>query len=201
MKLIGLCGRSGSGKSQCSRYIANMGIAVIDSDKVYHSLTVKGSPLLAELTHYYGKIIIDSVGNLDRKKLAEIVFGDDDLLIQLNKITHKHIINSVIEWSEKAALEKTVKIAVVQAPLLFESGLNTRCDAIVCVLSSDEQCLERLQIRDKLTLEQAKIRLSKQKDNTFLEQNCDYIIRNNLDLTELKNNTERFFNEIIGNNK
>ncbi|HAN21827.1 MAG TPA: dephospho-CoA kinase [Clostridiales bacterium] len=198
MKLIGLCGRSGSGKSECSRFISEMRIAVIDSDIVYRSLTVKGSPLLKELTDSFGVGIIDENGSLDRKKLSRIVFNDDKHLTKLNNITHKHILKNIIEWAEKAALSSKGGLVVVQAPLLFESGFNEKCDITVCVLTSDEQCLNRLQNRDELSPEQAKIRLSKQKDNSFLKKKCDYIINNDSDLITLKKNTERVFTEIIG---
>jgi len=198
MKIIGLCGRSGSGKSECSRFISDMGIVVIDSDKVYRNLTEKGSLLLDELTNFYGNVILDSNGNLDRKKLAEIVFGDDSLLSQLNKITHKHILISIIQWAEKASLNSRGGLAVVQAPLLFESGFDKKCEIIVSVIASEEQCLQRLQTRDGLTAEQALIRLSKQKDNDFLKQNSNYIIKNYSGITELKNRTEKVFEEILG---
>lgn len=197
MTLIGLCGRSGSGKSVCGRFISDMGFAVIDSDKVYHALTKSESELLKELTDFFGKGILDKNGNLDRRELSGIVFQDDKLLLQLNKITHKHILNSIIEWAKNAASNSRGNIAVVQAPLLFESGLNKLCDINVCVLASDEHCLRRMQTRDGFSYEQAKIRLSKQKDNAFLKQNCDYVINNDSDIDKLKKETETVFCKIL----
>lgn len=198
MRLIGLCGRSGSGKSECSRYIAEMGFAVIDSDMVYRTLTEKGSPLLRELTEFYGAYILNTSGDLDRKKLGSLVFGDDALLLKLNKITHKHIYTAILQWAEEVSANNVGGFAVVQAPLLFESELDKRCALKVCVLAPEEQCLLRLQTRDGLTEEEAKIRLSKQKSNSFLMQNCDYSIVNDGDIDQLRERTSKVFLKILG---
>jgi dephospho-CoA kinase len=175
MKLIGLCGRSGSGKSECGRIIEEMGIAVIDCDKVYHELLEKDTPLLNELTGFFGKEILGKDGALNRKALGEIVFSDDRLLNKLNEITHKHILKSVLERAGKAAPNSRSGLVVVQAPLLFESGFDKKCQKIVGVIAPEDKSIERLNIRDNITREQAEKRLSKQLDNDFLKSRCDYI--------------------------
>lgn len=198
MRIIGLCGRSGSGKSECGRIISDMGISVIDTDLVYRRLTEKGSSLLGELTAFYGDYILDTNGSLYRKRLAEIVFKDDIMLDRLNAITHKHILKNVLEWAEKAAPESMGGLVVVQAPLLFESGFDKRCDITICVIATDEHCLRRLQSRDMLSEQQAILRLSKHKSNTFLRENCDYTINNDSGITELRIRTQEVFDNILG---
>ncbi|HBR31574.1 MAG TPA: dephospho-CoA kinase, partial [Clostridiales bacterium] len=170
MSLIGLCGRSGSGKSECGQFIENMGFRVIDSDRVYRSLTLTGSPMLRELTSHFGKNILDTNGGLDRKKLSEIVFDDDDKLELLNRITHKRIIAAVLDWSAEVSAASTGGFAVVQAPLLFESGLNEKCAITVCVIAPEEDCIRRLVERDGLSRERAELRLKKQKISEFLKR-------------------------------
>ena len=197
MRLIGLCGRSGSGKSECGRIIADMGIAVIDTDSVYRRLTQRGSELLGVLAGFFGEHILDASGNLDRKRLAQLVFGDDRLLSRLNEITHKHIIKGVLEQTGRVEAHSREGLVVVQAPLLFESGFDKKCEITICVVASDNHCINRLRIRDSITEEQARIRLSKQKDNSFLERNCDYIIINNEDFGYLKQRTEEVLGEVL----
>jgi dephospho-CoA kinase len=197
MKLIGLCGRSGSGKSECGRMLAEMGFAVIDCDVVYHELIQKSSPLQNELTNFFGTEILDKDGSLNRKVLGKIVFADDKLLGKLNEITHKHILNDVLMRAEKAASESKGGLVVVQAPLLFESGFDRKCHKIVGVIAPENKSIERLNKRDSITKEQAETRLSKQLDNDFLIQNCDYIIYNDSDLTSLREKTEEVFGKIL----
>jgi len=197
MKLIGLCGRSGSGKSECGRMIASMGIAVIDCDAVYHELLESSEPLKQELIGFFGTEILDHEGSIDRKALGRIVFADDTLLMKLNQITHKHILQTVLRRAEAAAPKSRGGLVVVQAPLLFESGFDKQCYKIVGVIAPDEQSVERLCKRDNLAKEQAAIRLSKQLDNEYLKARCDYIIYNNSDLAALRANTERVFENIL----
>lgn len=197
MKLIGLCGRSGSGKSECGRILEEMGIAVIDCDAVYHELLEKSADLLNELTSFFGREILKKDGSLDRKALSKIVFSDDKLLKKLNEITHKHILKSVLERAGKAAPDSRGGLVVVQAPLLFESGFDKKCDKIVGVIAPEDMSVERLNKRDNITKEQAETRLSKQLDNNFLKSRCDYIICNDSDLATLRVNTEEVFEKIL----
>lgn len=200
MRLIGLCGRSGSGKNECGRIISDMGIKVIDSDEVYRSLTKKGSLLLTELAVAFGDEIIGSDGELDRKILAGMVYKNN-LFDKLNKLTHTHIIKKTLELSQELSAKSRGGLVVILAPLLFESGFYKSCEKKVCVISSDADCIKRLQLRDGLTAKQAKDRLSRQKDNLFLIKNCDYMIENNGGFDRLKKQTEAVFLEILGETK
>lgn len=197
MKLIGLCGRSGSGKSECGKIIESMGIAVIDCDAVYHALLEKSEPLKNELTGFFGMEILNNEGEIDRRALGRVVFADDKLLSKLNEITHKHILQNVLERAERLAPESRGGLVVVQAPLLFESSFDKQCYKIVGVIAPEEKSVERLNRRDNLTAEQAKTRLSKQLDNDFLKKRCDYIIYNDSDLAALQANTKSVFEKIL----
>ena len=174
MRLIGICGRSGCGKSIFGDILRNKGFLVIDCDAVYREMVSAPSACLFELETAFGADIVVN-NSLDRKKLASIVFVDSEKLALLNRITHKHILNRV---NELISEYKESKPIFLDAPTLFESGLHDRCELIVSVIASDEICLERIKQRDGLTDEKAIQRLNNQKTNEFLIENSDIIIYN-----------------------
>lgn len=169
--IIGLCGRTGSGKSTVGEYFRSLGINYIDTDKVSREVTSAGSPCLTELAGYFGTGILNADGTLNRPLLASIAMNDSAGYAKLNGITHRYII---------ARTKELIKggITVIDAPLLFESGLDKECDKIIGVVASDAACIRRVRMRDGIDTKTARARLAKQKDNAFLAEKCDYIIEN-----------------------
>lgn len=169
--IIGLCGRSGSGKSTVGKYLKNRGLNYIDTDLVSREVTQKGEKCLSELCEYFGNKILNEDLTLNRRLLASVAMNDPAGYKELNSITHKHIIART-----KEKLKGNVDI--IDAPLLFESGLDSVCDVTVGVISSDEDCIRRVMIRDSINRDTALSRLARQKDNDFLCTHCDYVITN-----------------------
>ncbi len=178
-KVIGLCGRSGSGKGYvCNRFL-QYGIPSIDTDKVYRDiLSREGSECLFELIHEFGEsIAVD--GKLDRRALASIVFakGNEDKLRRLNEISHKHILKEtrlMISQYEKEG----AGAVIVDAPVLFESGFDSICDITLCVTAPDSVCIRRICERDGRSEEEAKSRLASQKSVSELREICSFEIVN-----------------------
>lgn len=186
MKVIGLCGGSGSGKGEIGRLFSKKNIPVIDTDAVYHELTSQRSACLDELAECFGDSIIDEKGSLDRAALAKLVFAPDaqDKRRMLNKVTHKHILAKTREHlSEFSA--SGFDFCVVDAPLLFESGFNSECDIIVSVIADKSVRVERIMARDLISCEAAEKRIASQLDDEFLIKNSDFVISNNGTLDEL----------------
>ncbi len=182
MKVIGLTGPSGSGKGLFSRFLLESGIVSLDADTVYHYITDHGGPCLSELVFAFGKDIVGENGGLCRKKLAGIVFFPDEerssRIRLLNEITHKYVIRECEEWlsvQERSGAE----YAVIDAPLLFESGLDRRCDVTVAVLASKEVRIERICRRDGLLSSEAERRIDAQPDDGYYKQHADFILLNN----------------------
>ena len=193
MRLIGVCGRSGCGKSIFCDIARQKGFVVIDCDKVYRELVSKPSECLNELQEAFGSEIIEN-GALNRKKLASIVFTSAEKLALLNEITHKHIINRMDEILSNCAEDSVV---LLDAPTLFESGISERCELIIGITASDEVCKSRIITRDNLTEVQANQRLSNQKPNEFFVENCDIIIYNETTLEDFKNASEEVLGELM----
>ena len=199
MKVIGLCGGSGSGKGTVASIFAKLGIPAIDTDAVYHTLTSEKSPCLDALVEQFGDGILASNGSLDRKKLTEIVFYGDNSEINrqiLNKIAHKHVLDKTRELISEYRKEGK-HAAIVDAPLLFESGFDKECDIVIAVTASENTRLERITKRDKISFEKAKLRIRAQLPDEYLAANSKYTVKNEGNLSDLTAAVETIAEEIL----
>ncbi len=186
MKVIGLCGGSGSGKGIVSKFFAKRGIPSLDTDAVYHAMIESDSECARDLIAEFGDEVKNANGGINRKALADIVFGVDSQirLKKLNSISHFYILKSCREWLSEQK-ENGMKAAIIDAPVLFESGFNRECDITVAVITSFDLRLKRIIERDHATEEDAKKRIKNQTDDEFLIKNADYVIYNNKTEQEL----------------
>jgi len=176
MMVLGLTGGTGCGKSTAAAHLQKKGARIIDADAISRALMQPGSSALAEVAaHFEG--VLKGDGSLDRKKLASLVFHDEYLLTKLNSITHKYIIQEI----EAALLETTGPLTVIDAPLLFEAGLDRLCDVTLCILADHDTRVKRIMSRDGLTEEEADARIQAQKNDDYYKSRCHYTLCNNHD--------------------
>ena len=185
MKVIGLCGGSGSGKGAVSGIFAEIGIPSIDTDAVYREMTLSDSPCMRELRGEFGDEVVNSQGGLDRARLASIVFNDPSRLIKLNKIAHSFILDETRRRLAEYRNEG-FPAAIVDAPVLFESGFDSECDEIICVLADRDVRTIRIMSRDGITRDAAEKRIASQMPDEILISKCDYVIYNNSDIESLR---------------
>ena len=197
MKVIGLCGGSGSGKGLVCRFFDEFSIKSIDTDKVYHDLISKDSECTRELISSFGEGISSNSG-IDRKKLRAVAFSSDDALRQLNRITHKHILAKVRTMIEEYK-EQGYTGVIVDAPVLFESGFDKECDLTICVIADEKIRIERIINRDGISYEAAKARINSQISNDELINKCTYSIENNSTDQELRNGVADLYKTIFDN--
>ena len=177
---VGLCGRSGTGKGYVSSLFETFGIVSVDTDEVYRSMTgpcEELSPCMKELVGWFGDSVLEKDNSLNRKVLRNIVFSDENALSRLNEITHKHILAESERIAERY-VEQGKSIVLIDAPLLFESGFDRKCEKIICVTCPLEDSIERIVKRDGLTRKDAIKRLSTQKSTRELVKLSDYMISN-----------------------
>ena len=177
MVIIGLTGGSGAGKGYVCRIFAEYGIPSVDADEVYRIVSARGMPCLEELRECFGDGILTVDGELDRRVLADIVFrrGAEDKLASLNKIAHKYVIEYCERWiSERERIGDYA--VIIDAPQLFESGLNKRCGLVVSVIASRECRVGRITERDGISRERAEKRIDSQYDDAFFAANSDYVV-------------------------
>lgn len=183
MKIIGITGNSGSGKSYVSEFIKkyyleqNIKAEIIDADLVAKSMQNSESEYMRAIVREFGEDILEE-GKLNRKKLAKIVFSNNQEKEKLDRITQKYVVANIKERI-KSYREQGMVIIVIDVPLLFESGLNQECTITVGVIAQKEKKLERICKRDNITIEEAELRLNSQPNDEYYRNNCDYIIENN----------------------
>lgn len=189
MLLIGLCGGSGAGKGTVAELFLKHGIPSIDADAVYRDLTAPGSRLPVIISKMFGEQTLTPDGGLNRKKLAEIVFSDKEKLKNLNLITHAEIITETERRLKKYKAEGYPAL-IFDAPQLFESGFNKRCDVIISVVAPLETRIERLLSRDGITEEAARKRISSQLSDDYIMERSDFVIVNDGDMEYLRQQTD-----------
>ncbi|MCL2568576.1 MAG: dephospho-CoA kinase [Oscillospiraceae bacterium] len=175
MKVIGITGGSGAGKSTALGVLAEMGARIIDCDRVYHELIAAGGPVLEELEARFPGVIVG--GQLDRKALGKIVFGDADALEALNGITHRYVCAEVYARLTAYA-EADVELVAVEAIALLESGIAARCDMVVGVVAPIEERVRRIVAREGIDPAYALARVESQKSDGFFRAGCDFVLVN-----------------------
>ena len=166
--IIGITGGSGTGKSSLAGLL---GCEVIDADRVYHKILGENIELKNELAGRFG--------SCERKELADMVFADPNKLDELNSVTFKYVLAAI---EEKISGKGDIAI---DAPLLFESGLNEKCDFTAAVLARNDLRIKRIMDRDNLSEEKAKMRINAQKPDEYYIKKADLILENNgEDLTD-----------------
>lgn len=189
MKIIGLTGGIGSGKSTVSSYLRDKGYKISDADLIAHQITEPGMETLNELVKAFGDDILDDEGRLKRKYLASIAFTDAENEKTLNDITHKGI-KRQLEAEIEANRQKGEKIMFLEGPILFEAGVDKWCDATWLVIADMELRLKRVMERDNATEEQVKQRIACQMSDEEKIALADEVLDNSGDKKELLNKVD-----------
>lgn len=182
--VVGLTGQTGAGKSTVSKIIRAQGLSVIDCDEVSREVVDREKRCLADMALEFSITILNMDGTLNRKKLASIVFSDKEKLSKLNELIFPYIKEYVRD--KIAELEKAgERVAVLDAPTLFESGMESECDIVVSVIAPEVQRQNRIVIRDHLTDTEARNRISSQHDDEFYTSRSQLVITNDKDEHDL----------------
>ena len=172
---IGLTGGIGSGKSSVGECFASHGVLVIDADQIGRELCVPGTKQFAEIVAYFGDDILDSVGELDRKKLSNIVFESPQKRRHLEAILHPPI---RAEMSARATADNG-RYCILDIPLLVESGQHVDMDRVAVVTCSRETRIARLQNQRNLTVETITRIMKNQASDKERLAIADDVINNN----------------------
>ena len=199
MKVIGLCGGSGSGKGSVCQIFSELSVTSIDTDAVYHRLTSSDSECLRELVREFGDEILDTSGGLDRSVLRDVVFSSENAKQKrdiLNCITHRHILDEARRIIAQKRSEGAAAI-IVDAPLLYESGFDKECDVTVCVIADEDIRIQRIVERDGISEEDAIKRIKGQMMDEELLRRADYVIVNNCDFESLRSKVLEISKKIL----
>ncbi|MBI4733385.1 MAG: dephospho-CoA kinase [Rubrobacteridae bacterium] len=197
MKVIGITGAIASGKSTVAKLFEKKGALLLDADIIARDVARKGSSAYSEIVAYFGEDILDHDKEVDRKKLARIVFKEPAKLEVLNEIIHPKVEKEIeLKISEFKTKRTDSRIVVLDVPLLFEAGLEKYCDVLIVVRAGIEQRLERL-IRKGMTAEDAEKRIRAQKNKDKLECKADIVIENGAEIKDLENIVDGIWNELV----
>ncbi len=185
MKTIGLTGGIGTGKSTVSNYLKNRGCIILDADDISRRMTDKESPALVEIADHFGSHLILKDGNLDRKALGNIVFNDKQKLDKLQSIITDKVVEEINRNLVTLKAEKCDKIVVIDAPLLFECGMESLADENWLVSADLDVRIKRVMKRDKLSKEEILSRISNQMSQEDKEKLSQFILDNSGSLEDL----------------
>lgn len=183
--LLGLTGPTGSGKSTVARILEEAGIPVIDADQLAREAVKPGSACLRELTEAFSPEILQPDGSLNRRRLAQLAFPTAEGTARLNAIVHPAVIR-LTEQRLAQMRAQGVPCAVLDAPLLYESGMDRICDRVAVVLAPRDCRRRRILERDGLTPEQAHTRMAAQPDDSFYTERGAVVLQNTGTLAQLK---------------
>lgn len=195
--VIGLTGPTGAGKSILRRVFEEYGCRYADCDRLAREAVEPGTPALARLADEFGEDIIRPDGTLDRPLMASRAFPTEEGRQRLNGIVHPAVIE-LLEGIIAESGEQGVPGVVIDAPLLYESELDKRCDAVIAVVAPDALRLERIMARDGMTEESARMRMAAQHDCSFYCAGADYTLVNDGTVDELHAQARRVLDSIIG---
>jgi dephospho-CoA kinase len=182
-KLVGLTGRTGSGKSIAREVFEESGYKVIDADSLARE-AIENRLVKGDILAVFGVDLLKD-GDIDRGELAKRAFKNADSVKTLNSIIHPRIVSIFLNRLKTLCKEGDKKF-LFDAPQLFEAGLDVVCDSIVALGAPEKVRIERITERDGITEEMAKSRLRIQLSDSFFKENCDYYIENDSSIDKMK---------------
>lgn len=196
--IIGITGSSGSGKSTVCKILQNKyHVIVINADSIAKSLSKKGTDYLRDIVKQFGEEILLEDGELNRPKLADIIYSNPEKREKLNECTLVHI-RAEIEVNIEKIIEKTPEAVIaIDAPLLFEAKLDEICKFVIAIISDNENLqVQRIMQRDGITEKQAKARIQAQRKNEYYIEKSQFSIVNNGELHEIERQIEEIFEKL-----
>lgn len=179
MKILGITGSSGSGKTTVSELIGKKYLSkIINADKVVKEMSVPGTEYMKKIEEKFGKDILLENGFLNKKMLADKIYHNKQDLEILNELTFKYVVDEI---KRRVAFSQNVDYIVIDAPLLIESGLDKLCDYIISVIADENIKIKRICQRDNLDENTARKRLNIQNENKYYTEKSNFVILNNED--------------------
>jgi len=197
MKTIGVTGSSGSGKTTvCKILNKRADVEIIDADSISREMQIPGNEYYEKIKEKFGDKIILEDGNINREALAMIIYNDDEAREDLNSLTFKYV-NMGIKNKIKALNDTNLGYAVIDASLLYESGLDKLCDYVIALISDKKLKIQRICQRDGISPDVAMMRLNIQQDDSFYEDKADILIKNKSDKdSNLEKELKRIFSKL-----
>jgi len=194
--VLGLTGGIGCGKSEAARFLEGMGARHIDADAISRALTQPGGAAIPEIRRVFGEDVFYEDGELNRRRLGDVVFSDPAAKRALEGIVHPLVQRHVMDAIE-AASARNVPVAVLNVPLLFESGMDVLCDEVWTMCAPAEIQVERICLRDGLSEEQARARIAGQMDMEARNARSRRVIRTDRPVEKTRAELEQLYLQLL----
>ncbi len=195
MKVIGLTGGIGSGKSTVSQFLAELDAVIIDADKVGHEAFKPDTEIWREVVAAFGEQILTPNGDIDRSKLGEMVFGNPESLSRLNQIMHPRMYE-IVKAQIEDYLQQGADVVVLEAPLLVEAGWTSLVDEVWVAVASEATVLRRLKKKSGLSETESLARIRSQLPSEERIRRADMVINTDCRLDELKAKVKELWQEL-----
>ncbi len=196
MLVIGLTGGIGSGKSEVTKKLQELGAEVIDADKVGHQAYTPHSETWEAVVAAFGEGILQPSGEVDRRKLGAIVFGDSKELARLNGIMHPRMAK-MIQAQLDAMRARAVKVAVLEAAILIEANWTPLVDEVWVVAAPEDTVVERVQVRNNLPPEEIRRRIRAQLSNQERAKHATVVVENTGGLQALQDQVQKLWDQRV----
>ena len=197
MLVIGLTGGIGTGKSEVSRILRDLGATVINADHVGHEAYTPHSQIWREVVAAFGEGVLQSSGEIDRKRLGDIVFNDPGAMAKLNSIMHPRMAEMVRRRIEELR-EQDVELVVLEAALMVEAGWSSMVDELWVTYAPEELVLERLRQRNNMSDEEIRSRISSQLPFEERARCACMVVDNSGSVAELREKVESLWSRVRG---
>jgi len=195
MKVIGLTGGIGSGKSTVSQFLAELGAVILNADEVGHEAFKPDTEIWRQVVAAFGRQTLTPNGNIDRKKLGNIVFGNPESLSRLNQIMHPRMYDMVKVQLEEYQRQGT-RVVVLEAPLLLEAGWASLVDEVWVTTAPEATVLKRLEERTRLSQAESLIRIRSQLSSEERVRHADVVINTDCARDELKSRVKELWQRL-----
>jgi len=200
LRIIGLSGGIGAGKSTVARMLKKLGAVVIDADKIGHQV-LKKTEVIEKIRRRWGSDVLNRKGEVDRKKLARAVFDDEAELKALQRIVHPLILREIRKRIEEFREESESGVIVLDAPLLHETKLDALCDAVIYVEANRRARANRLKEERGWRMSEVLKREKFQLKPSQKRRLADYIVRNSGSLEETFRQVEELWKSLTQTRK
>ena len=196
MLTVGLTGSIAVGKSYVCSVFRELGCHILDADQTARDVVAMGTEGLREIVLRFGEDILLPAGSLDRKKMAGIVFSDEEKRLLLNSIIHPRVFAAQNEWLKNVAAKDPNGIAIIDAALTIESGGYKRFDKLIVVWCESAIQLSRLMLRDKLSETDARKRIAAQMPQEEKKRFAQYLIDTSRGFEDTREQVDDVFKEL-----
>jgi dephospho-CoA kinase len=197
---VGLTGGIASGKTVVGKMFVALGAHVIRADDIAHELMAPAQPLYQEIVLRFGTEILNPDGTIHRAKLAEVAFGSQSRIEELNRIIHPTVISKQEQWMDEISQRHPRAVAIVEAALILEADLAARFDKLVVVTCRPEQRAERWAYSRKVSLTNAKLEIARRMAAQFSDESkikaANYVIDNSRTLPQTEEQVKAIYQEL-----